>query len=291
LENAGFSSGSALALLHVALHDPNTAVPTELLTGRLALRAAVNCLKLQGRAATEGEIRDAYLLTQAGDQMGPSGDMLAFWLRGIDISLKSANWTDRLYALLSEEMQETVADLLNAHHLREKQCPASAAATVLASLIDQYRHEEAVALLVTDIVLSRELSWAKPIPLLATMLKRSAIRSLLNDHDEEAFRLACHTAIATAAHEAVRAAHDLARRAVRLRQIVPKLRAKGSDDAVALFLSEDAIFPTTMLSPVIKGTRTKMSDHAARRLCDRLVSLGVVKELTGRPTFRLYGVA
>tara|TARA_R100000687_G_scaffold77703_1_gene70407 strand:+ start:278 stop:397 length:120 start_codon:yes stop_codon:yes gene_type:complete len=33
-----------------------------------------------------------------------------------------------------------------------------------------------------------------------------------------------------------------------------------------------------------------LSDRAARRLCDRLVDLGVVRELTGRDTFRLYGV-
>lgn len=31
------------------------------------------------------------------------------------------------------------------------------------------------------------------------------------------------------------------------------------------------------------------SDRAARRFCDRLVDLGVVRELTGRDTFRLYG--
>jgi hypothetical protein len=41
---------------------------------------------------------------------------------------------------------------------------------------------------------------------------------------------------------------------------------------------------------MIKSTSMPMTDRAARRLCDRLVDLGVVRELTGRPTFRLYGV-
>ena len=84
---------------------------------------------------------------------------------------------------------------------------------------------------------------------------------------------------------------DLARRAEALRSIAPKLRAKGSDTAVALFLTEDAVAPASMLSPHIRGTSIPMTDRAARRFCDRLVELGVARELTGRPTFRLYGIA
>ena len=60
--------------------------------------------------------------------------------------------------------------------------------------------------------------------------------------------------------------------------------------AVALFLSEDAVAPVSMLSPMIQGTTISMTDRAARRFCDRLVELGVARELTGRPTFRLYGL-
>lgn len=293
LETAGFASGSALALLHVALNGHNTAVPTELLTQRLALRAAVNCLKLQGRADTEAEIRDAYLLTEVGAALGPSGDMLAFLKSGMAISLRHGDWLDRLSSILPDEMQEAVMDQLNAHRLLERHCPASAAATALASLLQDHPREEATALLVSDILLAKSLGWAKPVPLMATRLRRQSLRMLLNDKDKDrdGFVIACHHAIALSAHDALQLAHDLARRAAQIRLVSPKLRAKGSDDAVALFLKEDAVFPTTMLSPVIKGTRTKMSDHAARRLCDRLVSLGVVKELTGRSTFRLYGVA
>jgi len=60
---------------------------------------------------------------------------------------------------------------------------------------------------------------------------------------------------------------------------------------VTLFLTEDAVAPALMLSPRIQGTSIAMTDRAARRFCDRLVELGVARELTGRSTFRLYGIA
>ena len=65
-----------------------------------------------------------------------------------------------------------------------------------------------------------------------------------------------------------------------LRAVAPKLRAKGAGKAVEMFLARDALVPAAL----------PLSDRAARRLCDRLVDLGAVRELTGRATFRLYGV-
>jgi hypothetical protein len=93
-------------------------------------------------------------------------------------------------------------------------------------------------------------------------------------------RLACHHALVSSVVDAVRQAADLARRAAHLKAVAPKLRAKGAGDAVAMFLSRDAVAPSALPLP----------DRAARRFCDRLVDLGAVRELTGRDTFRLYGV-
>lgn len=44
-----------------------------------------------------------------------------------------------------------------------------------------------------------------------------------------------------------------------------------------LFLSRDEVAP---------GALTFMSDRAVRRLCDRPIALGAVRELTGRDSFR-----
>ena len=95
-------------------------------------------------------------------------------------------------------------------------------------------------------------------------------------------RLACHLAVVAGAGQAVPLAADLARRAVRLQAVVPQLRAKAAGRAVDLFLTRDALAPGALFG--------FMSDRAARRLCDRLVDLGAVRELTGRDSFRLYGV-
>ena len=89
-------------------------------------------------------------------------------------------------------------------------------------------------------------------------------------------RLACHRALISSVIEAVRLATDLARRADRLTAVAPKLRAKGAGEAVQMILSRDAVAPSALPSP----------DRAALRL----VELGAVRELTGRDTFRLYGV-
>ena len=301
-ETAGFASGSALALLHVTLNDPNINVPTELLRNRLALPAAAHCLKLEGRVQTEADIRDAYLLTAAGDATGPAGDMLALWRTGSSLRLSSVagsgtsvqhrpspetGWCQRLVSLLPLEMQEHVSNWMEQAE-DEPGSPIAKAASLLRNIVQLFPRQEAVALLCADVILARSLGWNAPLPLFGLHLKGKALRAA---SDGEDIRIACHEAVAHASKDAVRLAHDLARRTGRLRVIAPKLRSKGSDEAINLFLSEDAILPSTMLSPTIRGSSTTMTPRSARRFCERLIELGVVRELTGRASFRLYGVS
>jgi hypothetical protein len=89
-------------------------------------------------------------------------------------------------------------------------------------------------------------------------------------------------AYARAAAEACDLGTELATRATHLIGIAPKLRAKGASDVVKLLLDEDAI-PSSWSS-------ARLSARSARRLFERLSELGAVRELSGRPAFRLYGL-
>ena len=142
--------------------------------------------------------------------------------------------------------------------------------------------------MLADLTLARAVGWDRPVPMLAAHMPRKDVRAIADGAGDVLPRV--HRAILAACDGVIRKAADLDRRAAKLQMIASKLRAKGSDEALALFLSHDAVLPSGMLSPTIQGTSLAMTDRAARRLCDRLVELGVVRELTGRATFRLYGV-
>ncbi|WP_348524765.1 DUF1403 family protein [Mesorhizobium huakuii] len=89
---------------------------------------------------------------------------------------------------------------------------------------------------------------------------------------------------ARAALRAIDLSAELGRRADRLLAVVPKLRAKGAEAIVDRLLNEDALVAS-------RGEQKNgMSDRGLRRLFDRLVELGAVRELSGRPTFRIYGL-
>lgn len=291
LVEAGFAAGSALTLLHTVLNDTILSVSSGLLRNRLALRAAQSCCKIEGRTVSEADLRDVFLLTAPGDTRGPDGDMLALWSAVVRFDLRRSDWIDRYVASCPVPMREFLAALFTDRpEAMMRGIPVTQASAWARTVLEEFPMQEAIALQCADIALAKALGWSYAIPLCGLHLKRRDFRHLA-DGNAKGFELAFTVSLARAANDATRLAHDLARRAARFIAIAPKLRSKGSEDALQLFLSEEAVYPPTMLSPTIRGSGTAMTARSARRFCDRLVELGVACELTGRSTFRLYGVA
>lgn len=264
-EDVAFLSGAALAHLHVVLAQEW--VPHALLRDRLALRAAEACVGFAGRSERAGELRDAVHLLRPGDLPGPGGETYLVWRRAVErpVSVKA------LHRALPNLEPAQIASWRDA----ALGAPVMRAARVLETVLNEAPRAEVPALILADAALAQALDRNHLVPLLAAGLRRSDLRKRGED-----LRLACHRAVTASSIEAVRLAGDLMRRAARLKSVAPKLRAKAAGAAVEMFLTRDAVAPTVLPLP----------DRAARRLCDRLLELDAIRELTGRDTFRLYGV-
>lgn len=278
-EDVAFLSGAALSHLHLVFQHAE--VPHALLRERLALRAAEACVAHSGRVERAAELRDAVAFLQAGDQPGPAGEVCLHWQRAAERPLL----VKALHRALPVHPPEQIAEWLD----RCDPCdgsgprgpgqgaPITRAASVLETVLTDSPRVDVTALILADAALAQAMGWEHVVPLLAAGLKRRDLRKTGED-----LRFACHRAVVASATETVCQAADLARRAASLKAVAPKLRAKGAGEAVELLLTRDAVAPSAL--------RSLNSDRAARRFCDRLVELGAVRELTGRDTFRLYGV-
>ena len=265
LEDVAFLSGAALSHLHLVLASPN--VPHALLRERLALRAAEACVAFSGQLERGADLRDAVHLLRPGDLPGPAGETYFAWRRAVErpVSIKAL---DRALPTLEPGQ---IAVWLDAG----QGAPVSRAARVLEAVLTEVPRAEVPGLVLADAALAQALGWDHLLPLLASGLKQADLRKRGED-----LRLACYRALLASAVDAVYLAADLARRTAHLKAVTPKLRAKGAGDAVEMFLTRDAVAPAAL----------PLQDRAARRLCDRLVELGAIRELTGRETFRLYGL-
>ncbi|MDA3857322.1 MAG: DUF1403 family protein [Roseovarius sp.] len=265
LENVVFLSGAVLSHLHVVLERQD--VPHALMRDRLALRSAEACVAFSGHSERAVELRDAVHLLRPGDLPGPAGEICLAWRRAVERSL-SIKALGR--ALPSLDCRQ-IAAWLDAG----QGAPVTRAAMALEAVLHEAPRADVAALVLADAALAQALGWDHLVPLLAAGLKRADLRKQGED-----LRLSCHRALISSTIEAVRLMSELVPKVAHLRAVAPKLRAKGAGEAVAMFLTRDAVAPAALPLP----------DRAARRLCDRLVDLGAVRELTGRDTFRLYGV-
>jgi len=265
LEDVAFLSGAALSHLHLVLGRGE--VPHALLRDRLALHAAEACVAFSGRPERARQLRDAVHLLRPGDLPGPAGETYLAWRRAVErpVSVRA------LGRALSAFEPDWIARWLDAGQGSQ----VTRAAMVLEAVLREAPCADVAGLILADAALAQALGWEHLMPLMAAGLKRADLRKQGDD-----LRLAYHRALISSVIEAARQAADLARRAAHLKSVAPKLRAKGAGDAVEMFLTRDAVAPSALPLP----------NRAARRLCDRLVDLGAVRELTGRDTFRLYGV-
>ena len=265
LEEAAFFSGAALGHLHQVMIRPE--MPRALIRARLALRAAEASVAASGRAERAAELRDALHLLRPGDLPGPAGETYQMWRRAVERPLSAK--------ALARALPGVAPDRIGAGLGAGPGAPVHRAAGVLEGALAEAPHAVGAALILADAALARALGWDHLFPLLAVGLKRADLRKRGDD-----LRLACHRALLASAGEAAPLSTDLARRTAHLTAVAPKLRAKAAGQAVEMFLRLDAVAPTALPLP----------DRAARRLCDRLVALKAIRELTGRDTFRLYGV-
>jgi hypothetical protein len=253
---------------------------------RLALKAAAASARIARRGEDEATLRDAFLLRHGGDDPGPAGRMLVAW-RGLD---RSAPLADDSVLQVAETLQLKVDDALRAAIADVQQLAASAQAAPFAAaqaarvVVAQRPDAEILALWLADAVLAARLRWPLPLPLIAGALVHSSLRSgghrpYPGDAD---WTLTCCVAYGRAAAQACDLFAELGRSSQKLIAVAPRLRARGAGAVIETLLDEDAVLPS--------ARRGAMSDRGLRRLFDRLVALGGVRELTGRSTFRLYGL-
>lgn len=276
IETAMFFGGATLAVLDpIARSDDPVGI---LWRKRLALAAAAAVSGLEGRREGEAQLRDAFALRKPGDDPGPAGRMLIGWRAlGEARALRSAGLPARLpgfFDLPPEPGAEILRDL--GARFVGRTPPLRFAAEAAREALALGPAWRGLALWLADALLARALGQDRPVPLLAAHLPRAAFRL-----EGEAWLAACAAAWGRGAVAAFDLHVDLTRRATVL--CAAHLRRPGKDTAAIIkaLLTEDVL---------AAQAGAEASDRAARRLFDRLTPLGLVRELTGRPTFRLYGL-
>jgi hypothetical protein len=285
-----FFAGAALALLDAHIRrDPPAAGAVR---ARLALKSAAASAKILRVNADEATLRDLRFAVR-----NPSGAAAALASMWRDCARRPPSLDpDRLRAAAAALDLALPDSNALASHLKARAGegdPVAAASTIAALVAFAFPDApappaEIFSLWVFDMTIAIRLRWPRPVPLIATAILDPTLRSPGAGRrpmpDDPAWPNAAAGAIALAAVSALDLAADLSRRAETLLAVAPKLRAKTALKIVDLLLVEDCI------SPAEAARTAPMTDRAARRLFDRLVAVNAARELTGRPTFRLYGL-
>ncbi|MFF2323976.1 DUF1403 family protein [Agrobacterium sp. NPDC058088] len=281
---AGFAAGSALSWLHALACDEHPI--GSLWRQRLALSNAAALMPLLGRSEDEAGLRDAVFFSGSESDPGPAGQVLLAWRRLVERETHRVDgWWLSASAVLRLSVDQAMHDIYAvAERIAKGEANAISAAAEIVAVSMKFRPDaELLAIWLADAMLAYRLKWPRPVPLLAREIRRKDLRAA-PDHLDGSGRwlLTCSLAYARAAARASDLHVDLSRRAQRLVDIGPKMRAKHADEVMFILMMEDA--------QTARSATDAMSERAARRLFERLEALGAVRELTGRATFRLYGL-
>ena len=262
---------------------------------RLALAAAAASVRRAGRAEDEARLRDALHLRRPGDDAGPAGRRLMAW-RALTPARPGYGPTrfDAAAEVVGVKHDDALLEIIEA----AEACVAGgrfapfAAAEAAATTLRILRSApptlgsdaELVALWLADAVLAQLLKWPFALPLLAVHLLPGSGRAGPGAAavDEIGFAPVASPTPAPPHRLAIsRPIWSGGRKSCsRSRQnCAPKGRAPRWRRC-----------STTIRSSAATKIGTQMSERGARRLFDRLVALGAIRELTGRSTFRLYGL-